>query len=498
MLDSIRKRQRVLMIIITAIAIISFAWVFNPSSKMGGGGMPPVGEINGRSITVDELQKAATGLQLATAVGLNEYPQLLALNGGAGREQALQDAAWNLLVLREEIKRLQIEPTNGQVAKAEKALAFFQTNGQFDAAKYQNLVDNLLKNQQMTAVDLDQIVADDLRVKAILAVLKPTYIFPVSAFQKDFTRYSSKIHLSVIQFKRADFETAVHLSDQEIQKEFNEHKANYQMPEKRKVALIRLTLTDAQKKLPDDQKEKAMKPLASKADAFSQLEHPEGFDALAQKEGVKVETTGFFTQSALDPLFGGNDQLAQQSFALTKESPVSTPIQVDDGFAIMKLVEVQPARPMTFDEARSGIVTSLKERQVSAAMTKKAEDVQKNLVAAMANGTSFADAAQKAGCKVELPPPFSIRDAEQNNLYARIIYTSSISLKPGLTSQPLQSLDGTVILHINSVDAPEVKATEAALKEQYPKMSEYFGNDAFKEWLRAAGKKIGQLTAPSS
>jgi len=73
MLDAIRKRQRTLLTIITIVVIVAFAWFYNPSTmhrSAGPGGA--IGKLNGRTVTVGDIQKIERNIQLAFSLGLRD------------------------------------------------------------------------------------------------------------------------------------------------------------------------------------------------------------------------------------------------------------------------------------------------------------------------------------------------------------------------------------------------------------------------------------------
>jgi hypothetical protein len=129
MLESIRKRQRTLLMLVTIVVIVAFGWIYNPASMRhteGPGGA--IGKLNGRAITIGEIQKVERSIQLVIALGMNGLLEELTTDGRTRDDQFLS-YAWNLLLLRDEAKRLQIEPSAEQIRAAEKSLPRFQTNG---------------------------------------------------------------------------------------------------------------------------------------------------------------------------------------------------------------------------------------------------------------------------------------------------------------------------------------------------------------------------------
>ena len=134
MLEIIRKRQRILLIVVTVLTIVSFVWFMNPT-RTRNTPQAVIGKINGRSITVEELQKVDRSGQIAYLLQFSDLLQQLAAGQGS-REQQREVFAWNVLLIRDESKRLQLDPSAEEIRNAERSLAAFQTDNQFDPSKY--------------------------------------------------------------------------------------------------------------------------------------------------------------------------------------------------------------------------------------------------------------------------------------------------------------------------------------------------------------------------
>src|SRR5258708_18513696 len=172
MLESIRKRQRTLLTIITVVVIVAFAWFYNPSTRRraaGPGGA--VGKLNGHAVTIGDIQKIERTIPLIHAIGLDDFLTGM-VTDGRNRDDQFLSFAWNLLLLRDEAKRLEIEPAAEQIRDSEKALPVFQTNNAFDPAKYQQFVDSMLKPNGLTPADLDDVVRDSGRFTCVTQLLK--------------------------------------------------------------------------------------------------------------------------------------------------------------------------------------------------------------------------------------------------------------------------------------------------------------------------------------
>ena len=234
MLESIRKRQRTLLMLVTIVVIVAFGWIYNPASMRraeGPGGA--IGKLNGRTITIGDIQKVERSIQLIFSLGMNELLEELTTDGRTRDDQFLS-FAWNLLLLRDEAKRLQIEPTAEQIRDAEKSLPRFQTNGQFDPTKYQQFVDAVLKPNGFSAADLDDVVADNLRLDGVSQLVKGSSPLPEAMFRQQYDQTNQKVSLAIIRFKSADFESSIQLSDDEIRKYYDQRKGYFSVAGKAK------------------------------------------------------------------------------------------------------------------------------------------------------------------------------------------------------------------------------------------------------------------------
>jgi peptidyl-prolyl cis-trans isomerase D len=494
MLDSIRKRQRTLLTIVTIVVIVAFAWFYNPASmRRAAGPGGAIGKLNGRTITVGDIQKIERNLQLIFALGMHDLVEDLTTEGRTRDDQSLS-FAWNLLLLRDEAKRLQVVPTADQIRNAEKALPQFQTTNQFDPAKYQQFIDAALKPNGFTAADLDDVVADNLRFAGVSQLVKGSSPLPEAMFRQQYEVLNQKMSLAVIRFKRADFEPSIQVSDAEVQKYYDQHKDTILSPEKRKIELVAFLLNDDQKKLPDKQKTAAKKPLGEQADSFAQavLQNPSSFEQTAKEKGFQVVQTEPFTLEQPDKAFSLVPALAHEAFDLTKDNPISDVTEGPDGFYVMKLTNIEASRPLTLAEAKDQIVAAIKEEKAQAAIQAKAKEVREKIDADMQKGLSFVQAAENAGCKVETPEPFALTDPGNNVELARFIAMNDIELDTNETSKLLQDQGSALIVHMISKEPIDEKKYAEFKKTEYAGQNSHYEKLAIREWLRVELQRAGR------
>jgi len=494
MLESIRKRQRTLLTIITVVVIVAFAWFYNPATmRRAAGPGGAVGNLNGRVVTVGDLQKIERTIPLIHAMGLDDFLTGLTTDG-RNRDDQFLSFAWNLLLLRDEAKRLEIEPGTEQIRDSEKALPIFQTNNAFDPAKYQQFVDTMLKPNGLTPGDLDEVAKDYARFTGVIHLLEGSSPFPEAMFRRQYELLNQQLSLAVIRFKKADFESLIKVTDKEVQKYYDQHKETILSPEKRKIQVVSFLLSDEQKKLPEEQKLAAKRPLAEQADAFAQaaLQNPATFDKLAREKGFTIQETQSFTLEQPDQLIAQESGLVRQAFNLTTENPVGDVIEGNGGFYVIKLTNVESSRPLTLEEAKDRVQRELKDEKLQTAIQAKAKEVREKIDAEMQNGKGFVEAAEAAGYKPETPAPFSLVNPGNNLELARTMAIANLELNDNQTSKFLEDQDGGLIIHMLKREPIDEAKYEEYKSTEYAQQNSRYESIVVREWLKAELQKAGR------
>ena len=507
MTNLIRRFQQPLMILITVLVIIAFAWLYNSNQFMDRRGSDRVGTIYGRNVTHAEAMRGVRQFEVARMLEMNRLIKVLGnvpdqipesmLSMYRLPDEIADEFVWNTIVLRHESERLGVEPTAAEVEQAIMKLRAFRTNDTYDSSKYNLFVANALHPRGMTADSLEQIVADDLRVEKIKAILGSTVAPAPSELRSIFEMRSAKLECSVIRWKYDDFLKDAQASDDDVKKAYEERKTTLKTDEQRKVKFVALTLPNAEKPLVGKERADALAPLSAKAEEFSvaMTEPSAKLEDVAAKLDVKVQETPAFTAAEPPAEIGKESAVADAAFKLTKEQPNSDPVQTDKGYYILQLAEVIPAREQTFDEAKVKLAEALKNERATEAMTLKATEVRNKIEADLKSGKAFADAATAAGVNAETIPPFSLseppKDADGRDL-ARAVS----ELDPGQLSAFQQTgagekLAGGFLAYLDKKQPID----EAKFVQEKPLLAEQFGRalrDAtVQQWMkqcRAAAK----------
>ena len=133
-----RSNQRWLMIIVSALVIISFVFFYSNRTNLDRGVSDQVGKIYGRTLTTEELARIERQLDVVKD-GLYELYMLVTDNG-----MDEGNAPINHLILQHEAAAYGIEPSADEIKDAEMKLPVFQTAGSFDPTLYAKFVDDKL------------------------------------------------------------------------------------------------------------------------------------------------------------------------------------------------------------------------------------------------------------------------------------------------------------------------------------------------------------------
>jgi len=414
MMKLLRRHKDWLMIVI-AILAIPFVFYFVQRPDYGAIGRGDVGQIYGRKLTQLEIDGNARLGSLAQALGMSDFWETLSLKqpGNAG----YGTFAVNLIVLRHEAQRLGLRPSPSELADVVRRLPAFQGESGFDMNKFSDFVRNALGPMGLGEEHIEQLVRDELSLKEIKRLLAAGITVSKGELDENFQRGYDKFYVTVIRFRSGDFDKDIKVSDEDVQKYHDAHKAELKTDEKRKVQFVQLGLTEEQKKLTGKDRIDALQKLADRATDFTQalLEKDAAFKQSAEKFQLPVHETGEFTAASPDPELKADPQLSAAAFKLSVQEPNSDPVQVADGFYILHLTGTSEPRPLTLEEAKPKIVEALKKSRSRELMsTKGAELVQQIREATKSPaGAGLEATIQKAGAKPEKIPPFSLMEEEK-------------------------------------------------------------------------------------
>ncbi len=455
MMKLLRKHRQWLMIVI-AILAIPFVFYFVQKPDYGAIRSDQFARVYDRNVSMMEAQQTVRLFNLAQALGMSDFVQSLTVGAGQNQNQAYTEFILNLLVLRHEAARLGIRPGASEIADRVRDLPAFRGDAGFDMKKFTDFVQNGLSPNGLGEEHIEQLVRDELSLNQIKQLLAAGVSIPAAEIKANYDRAYDVLSVNLIRLRPADFEKDIKITDEDVQKYYDAHKAELKTEEKRKVEFISLTLTEPQKKLTGKERIEALQKLSDRANDLTQalLERGADFEAVAGKFQLTIQQTGEFTAAAPDPKLNVDPQLGGTAFKLSQQEPNSDPIQVADGFYILHLAGVMEARPLSIEEAKPKIAEAIKNSRARELMSTKGAEIVHQLREAKKSGQPLDAAIQKSGVKIEKVPPFSLleetppggeKEAKKESAELTAIKNGVTYMNPGDISDFFPSEEGGLI-----------------------------------------------------
>lgn len=481
-----RRYQQPLLIIFTVLIIVSFIGFFDRSGSLDKLGRDKAWSIYGRPVTQVQMQREGRKFELARLLGLQEL--LMSVVGRPQSEsEAIENFTWNSLVLRHEAEQLGIAASDDEVLAAIQVLPVFQTKeGAFDPAKYAMIFENALQPRGLGKDQLEELVRDDLRLKKVKSLLGATAAPAPGEVRAIFDVRYQKTEASVVRLKFADFLATATAPDDDVQKLYEERKAQLNTEEKRKVKVAAFILPTTDTPLEGKARAEALSKLGRAADEFSvaMTEKDADFEAAAAKAGVKVEETAEFARREAPAALGGSPAVVAAAFKLTTKQPNSDIVTTERGYYALQLTGVSAPRPLTLEEARPQLVEQLKHERAQEALQLKAAEIRGKIDTGLKAGQSFAEAAQAAGVKAEVFGAFSQAEPKYDQPDAEQVMLTAFDMKEGALSPFTPTAAGGVLIRVDK--RPPIDDTKFAAQQDFlaDRLAEFAREALFTEWLK--------------
>lgn len=410
MITILRKHHRWLMIVI-AILAIPFCFYFT-KTDLSAKRVDDLGRIYDRTVTRVEFQRNARLFNLARDLGMFTLLQDLT-TGATSEASAYSEFTWNRIILNHEAQRFGIRANSNEIVEFVKTLRPFRGEAGFDINKYNEFTQTTLPSMGFNESHIEELVSDQLALNRLKEVLGSAAQIPASESRENYEQAYGKLDVAVVRFRSDDLAKEVKITDDDIAKYYEAHKAQLKSDEKRKVEFVSFALSDEEKKKTGKERVDALQKLADRANDFTQalLEKDAKFSESAAKFNVPVRATGEFTATAPDPQLAGTPQLAQAAFQLTTKEPHSDALQAADAFYVLNLLGISEAKLLTLEEAKPKMTESLKSDRLREMASNKGAQIAGKIRDALKTGAPLEKAAQENGAKLDRIPPFSLMES---------------------------------------------------------------------------------------
>jgi peptidyl-prolyl cis-trans isomerase D len=488
MLDRMRRHKSWLkwslaLVVLTFIVFYIPDFLQNQTSA-GAASSEVVASVDGRDVTAGQFQRrfAAQMQAYQQAYGGNINPQLLRQLGI--ERQILQQMVDEQAALSE-AERRGITVSDEELRAQIFSIPAFQENGRFIGEQRYQL---MLRSQRppMTPSEFEDSLRRSMTVDKLRAALTDWMSLSDNELRSEYKARNEKVKLQVVALTADKFRDKVTVTDDDVAKYFDAHKAEYRIGERRKVKYLLI-----------DQEQLRLKSVPTPADVqahynqnLQQYQTPEqvrashillkteGKDEAAVKKqaedllkqvkagGDFAELAKKFSEDEGSKVNGGDldyfgrgrmvPEFEQAAFTLPP-GQISDLVRTQYGFHIIKVVDKKAASTRSLDEVRAEITDQLQFQKAQQASQAQAESL-----AGKINSPEDLDrVARENGYTVQ-----------QSDFFAREEPVPSLGGAPQVAQQAFQLKDREVSDAIPSPRGP-VFITVSEKKDPYvPKLDE--------------------------
>ena len=405
--------------------IIFYIPDFLRSSGADAAGGDTVASVDGQDISTAEFRRMYQAQLQAyrSAYGGNMSEQLLKQLGV--EQQILQNMVDERAALAQAGK-LGIEASDEEVRQRIITMPAFQDNGRFiGEQRYQQLL--RMQRPPLSPSEFEDSVRRSLTVEKLRDTITDWIAVPDQELEREYRRRNDKVKLAVVSITADSLRPQVTVSDQDVASWFESHKADFRIPEKRKIryllvdvealrAKTNVTQADIERAYngnieqystpeqirashilfktegKDDaavkaKAEEVLKQAKAGAD-FAELAKKYSEDEASAKNGGDLD---YFGKGKMVPEF------EQVAFAMTP-GQISDLVKTQYGYHIIKLTDKKPATTKTLQEVRQQIVDQLGYERAQAQAADLAQSLEKQISrpadldkAAKANGLAVQE-----------------------------------------------------------------------------------------------------------
>lgn len=527
MLQAIRDKAHgiIAWVMLIGIGIPFGLWGIN--NYFDGGKEKPMAVVGDREIFERDVHRAYE--DMVARIGTPDYDE----------KQVRQEALEKLIneeLITQNARARDLAVSEADIRAYVQSQPFFQTDGKFDKDKLKTL----LASQGMSSPQFSAQIAKQLLDEQYVRGISDT-AFVTKRQLEEFYKLRNQ-ERQIEYFTIPAKAPAGEIADKDIEAYYQEHKSEFQNPEKLQVEYLSLTLDEvstefhatedelralyeeqkAQYGTPERRKfshiliaaevdkEDSLKAAQAKAEQIRQrLTKGEDFAKLAKEvsddkdSAAKGGDLGFVDKDAMDPNF------TAAAFALGKDE-ISQPVKTPFGYHLIKVTELVPATTKTFEEVKEELA---KTYQRTAAENKFYDAKQKLDELSFEHNDSLEPAAKALNLKIGQTGLFT-REAGEGVMTDAAVRAAAFSpeVLDGKNSQAVEiGNDKVYVLHIKehqpASDKPlaEVKAEivaklrakqaqEAAHKQAEQLIAEVKQGKAMAEAAKSAGAALNKAT----
>lgn len=522
MLETLRKHHYILMLFIAILVCVAF--VFFGDSSMGSGApdSKPVATMNGKDYYRNDLiqidsQRGVVGrlldptnqfAQITDPLGfyVNTMSRIARRYGSTGRQDLDVDFCMNVATLRAEAERLGVDVEREDLEKFVQTVGGFQTNGQFDPAKYEAfLTSGAFGDKANTERRLFTTLRDAMLFQRVSKLVGGTFAPSPAEINAGYASTKQQTTAAYAVVEKAK-QTPAAPTDEAVQKFYDEAKAKFEAhaadslkPEADPVILseekriIRYVLIDLPKpptpapapqpedtsKLSEEEKktkeaefkkkqeehtaamtahaeaikayetnrETLLKKAANlSSDLTAEERGTKTFEELAKVYELEAKLSEPFAAATAPEALKAESKLIAEVFQSPNDPTIPHTLQTTNGYAIFEIAKVDAPAVLPLDQVKPKLTEKLAAGAMATAVKTAAETARTAILESVKAGKTFAEATTAAGLAATEIPAYTSAKPPVNVPNQAVIKAAADDLNPGEVSAPLEVPEGLVLV----------------------------------------------------
>jgi len=500
MLDRMRRHKGWLkwslaLVVLTFIVFYIPAFLQNPTVAGASPGAV-IAEVEGREVRAREFQRRYQSQIQAYqgAYGGKVSPQLLRQLGV--ERQVLQQMIDEQAAIAE-AEHQGIRVSDEELAQQIFSIPAFQDKGRFVGERR---YEQVLRSQRppISKGDFEESLRRSMLVDKLRTTLTDWMSISDAEIEREYRRRNEKVKLDLVALTANTFRDKVSVTDADVQKHYDAHKAEYRIGERRKVKYVLVDMDQARAKttVPEADVRRQYNETIEQYQSPEQIRashilvSTDGKDeAAARKQAedllAQVKAGGDFaalakahSDDAASKANGGDldyfgrgrmvPEFENVAFSM-QPGQVSDLVKTQFGFHIIKLVDKKGGTTRSLDDVRAQITEQLKFRRAQEAVEAQARALEGKIK----RPSDFEQVAKGSGYTVQ-----------ESGFFARDEPIPGIGAAPGVAQAAFQLKDGEVSRAVNSARGPVI-VTVTGKKDPYvpplDEVKEKVKNDVIQE-----------------
>ncbi len=484
MITVFRTHQKKLAIIIAALVIVAFGWLYN-TTDLDKVGADQVAKVYGKTVYRLDYEKELRKFGVAVDLGLTGLAQDLSY-GAVSYNDAADRFVYNNIVAQSQAERLGVLAPDSEVVARIRTLPSFQNNGQFDPNRYALIISQALTPRGFSERDFEALIRDEIRVRRLREVVGSAGWASPAEVSLDYQEMFGKVEAALVRFPIAKQLEGVEVSDDEVLAFFEEQKAHLSTEEKRRAEWVVFQLPEEAKALEGRERVAALQKVSNAAADFSVavIDRGADFATEAEKAAVTVQSSELFSKNAVPAELRNVPDGVGAIFQLSEAEPTTDPFQVENDFYVFRLVEVEAPRPLTIEEATPLIVERLRRDKAMAATKELAMESHGKMAKLLEDGKSWEEATAETLGEVTDLPAFSRMEPAMGLDDSAEIMENAFRLGAGKLSTPLEGRDSVYSIFVKNRDVVDAEGFEGQKASFTTRVEERKEREVFQEWLR--------------